>query len=520
MTDGLFTTPIDFGNVFTGTARYLQSTVRCPSGGGSYTTLSPRQALTPAPCALALPGLYTQQNATSPNVIGGHISNTVSVGVVGATIGGGGASGFPNQVSANYATVGGGFANTASGMGAFIGGGGTDGTFFLGNVASGNASTIGGGISNTIGINATSATVGGGRQNTASGSVATVGGGGGNTANSGGATVSGGYVNTASGNYATVPGGHANSAANSFTLAAGRRAKANHVGAFVWGDSTDADIASTANDQFIVRASGGMRLYGAGNWDLGATEGDWRIGNDTDRLKIGVALAGGGAGDVWMRAQGGTEHMYIWTPGGMTIYSNAGQTLGVQLAANGTSWSSISDRNLKENLARVDGREILQRLNGVPIYNWNAKGDNPSIRHIGPMAQDFYAAFNVGEDDKHITTIDADGVALTAIQGLYEVVQDEIKSRDAKITSQQKQIDALQSQNADILVRLAALETVGAHGRAPLPDAHVAALEQASRDPKGLGDPSGLGDWNAALAFVVGALGVIMYERARKGGAG
>ena len=85
--DGLFTQQVDFGiGAFDGTERYLEIVV-------DGVTLAPRQAVTPTPYALALPGLYTLPNATSPNLIGGYSGNSVGVGVVGATIGGGGASG-------------------------------------------------------------------------------------------------------------------------------------------------------------------------------------------------------------------------------------------------------------------------------------------------------------------------------------------------------------------------------------------------------------------------------------------
>jgi len=90
------------------------------------------------------------------------------------------------------------------------------------------------------------------------------------------------------------------------------------------------------------------------------------------------------------------------------------------LAAGGTSWSAICDRNLKENFARVDAQGLLEKVASLPVMTWNAKAQGPSIRHIGPVAQDFYAAFNVGEDNTHITTTDADGVALAAIQALHQ----------------------------------------------------------------------------------------------------
>lgn len=69
-----------------------------------------------------------------------------------------------------------------------------------------------------------------------------------------------GANNTASGNQATVPGGESNAANGDFAFAAGRRAKANHSGSFVWGDATDADIETTGPDQFLIRANGGVGI--------------------------------------------------------------------------------------------------------------------------------------------------------------------------------------------------------------------------------------------------------------------
>ena len=116
VTNGYFTTLLDFGQVFNGEARYLEIGVRPGGSDRSHTPCSsPRQALTPVPYALALPGLWTQQNATSPNLIGGYSGNQVAGGVTGATISGGGAGGAINAVGANFGTVGGGYGNTRAG---------------------------------------------------------------------------------------------------------------------------------------------------------------------------------------------------------------------------------------------------------------------------------------------------------------------------------------------------------------------------------------------------------------------
>jgi hypothetical protein len=81
-----------------------------------------------------------------------------------------------------------------------------------------------------------------------------------------------------------------------------------------------------------------------------------------------------------------------------------------------------SDRNIESNFSAVDPRAILEKLAAIPIQSWNYKTQPESVRHIGPMAQDFRAAFGFGRDDKTITTIDADGVAMAAIQGLYQMM--------------------------------------------------------------------------------------------------
>ncbi len=241
VSSGYFTAPLDFGaSAFTGDARWLDISVRCPAGSGSYTALAPRQQITPAPHALALPGLYTQQNAISPSLIGGYSGNIISNTVVGGTIGGGGYSGFPNRVWSNYATVGGGANNIASASYSTI-----DGGFFNTIAITGNHSAIGGGANNKV--SGAYAVVGGGYMNTASNQYASIGGGAYNEATgissvvAGGGAVScgvgctllsrnkasgdassvgGGWGNTASGNYAMIPGGASNSATMPYSFAA------------------------------------------------------------------------------------------------------------------------------------------------------------------------------------------------------------------------------------------------------------------------------------------------------------
>jgi len=100
--------------------------------------------------------------------------------------------------------------------------------------------------------------------------------------------------------------------------------------------------------------------------------------------------------------------------------------------------SYSSDRNLKEGFAPVEGASLLTKLNAIPMQTWKYKTERPGIRHLGPMAQDFRAAFGLGEDDKHISTVDEGGVALAAVQELYR----EGLKKDATIRDLQAQIKA------------------------------------------------------------------------------
>jgi hypothetical protein len=179
--------------------------------------------------------------------IGGGNSNTASG--KGSTVSGG--SG--NDANALYATVGGGWSNAAHAAYATIAGGGR---LDLSDPASGNRvtdhwGTVGGGGGNRAGTddnqpnNATFATVGGGANNQAKAQYA---------------TISGGVGNIASGIAATVPGGGSNTAAGDYSFAAGLMAKANHNGTFVWADAQVADFASTAENQFLIRAAGGVGI--------------------------------------------------------------------------------------------------------------------------------------------------------------------------------------------------------------------------------------------------------------------
>jgi hypothetical protein len=179
-----------------------------------------------------------------------------------------------------------------------------------------------------------------------------------------------------------VAGGHLAVATGDYSFAAGRRAKAVNDGCFVWADSTDADMGCAAANRFIARATGG----------------------------------------VW-------------------FYSAVAPVAGVTLAAGAGSWASLSDRSVKRNVAAVDPVAILGRVADLPISTWSYASQSSDIRHIGPMAQDFHAAFRVGEDERYISTVDAQGVAFAAIQGLHRLVRE----RDAQIDGLRRELDVLRA---------------------------------------------------------------------------
>ncbi len=101
----------------------------------------------------------------------------------------------------------------------------------------------------------------------------------------------------------------------------------------------------------------------------------------------------------------------------------------------------VSDRNVKRDIEPVDEQAVLETLATVPVSSWSYKSDDPAIRHVGPMAQDFYAAFGLGGTDRAYNSIDAHGVALAAIKALYERVQ----AQDARIERLEQENRALRA---------------------------------------------------------------------------
>ena len=448
VTNGFFSVPIDFGAIFLGERVWMKIEVK-PSGTTlDFSALLPFQQLTPTPYAIfaenagnavsiggvtpppggfwgtsgnnvtpdaklgttdAQPLIFIvngheaqrfEPTGDTPNVVGGFSGNSVGVALYGATIGGGGSvlgwGNFPTQpnvINGNgyYATISGGYNNDVAGYGGVIGGGSVNlasGDFSVVaggqfNTNTGHFAAIGGGTQNTCYNDED--TIGGGFQNTCAGNQSTIGGGIFNTCDFPYATIGGGSLNQAS-YYATVPGGHQNVASGTLSFAAGNRAKATQPGMFVWADSLDQDfdpaMGGFMDNSFDVRATGGS---------------------------------------VWL---------------------TSATTKGPYFFPGDLAWRSSCDRNLKENFKPVEPRAVLEKLLRMPITEWNSKAQCADVRHLGPTAQDFHAAFGLGgQDDKGISNIDEDGVALVAIQGLNQKLEAESAELDRKLAK----IDELQS---------------------------------------------------------------------------
>jgi len=476
-----------------------------------------------------LPALTLTPTAGTPHVVAGFLGNGVAAGLLGATVSGGGASSEPNRVNASYGTIGGGIGNevsagteygTVGGGRDNIAGGNVDSTVGGGasNHATGQTSTVGGGFNNiataittTIAgglsnaATAPNAAVGGGESNLAGGTNASIAGGLDNSAAGTAAAVGGGYSNDASGVNATVSGGFNGTASGQqSTVAGGANNSASGLAAAVAGGSGNqapGDYSSVAAGQSNL-AVGAYSSVAGGRGNCAGGTYTWVGGR---RAKTIAPIGSGGPCSL---TSGGTQAtgQFVWADatdhdffgwesnsfavratGGVRFVTavdptSGGDTAGVTLAAGAGSWGSISDRNAKSDIAAADVEAVLERVAALPMYTWRWNTEAAGKRHMGPMAQDFHAAFGLnGADDRRIVTIDGIGVALTAVQGLNARLErelgdlrahnadlaarhDELQARNEKLHSRHDQLqaqheavqsrhDALQSRVDSLLAR-------------------------------------------------------------------
>ncbi len=154
-----------------------------------------------------------------------------------------------------------------------------------------------------------------------------------------------------------------------------------------------------------------------------------------------ISHEGTGGEEVKIRLDGSV----IMGPGGANRFE---LTPSGNLIIAGTLTQS-SSREAKDGFALVDGREVLERVAALPLSSWSYKHDGPGVRHLGPVAEDFHAAFGLGANDKGISSLDTSGVALAAIQGLNA----ELADRDRRISSLERELADLKTLVAELAGR-------------------------------------------------------------------
>jgi hypothetical protein len=218
---------------------------------------------------------------------------------------------------------------------------------------------------------------------------------------------------TASGSASTAMGagtwatGVSSTAIGEQTIASGHHSTAlgtwastnDFLGAFVYGDATFTNVVTaTAPHQFVVRASGGFRFRTAP--DLGT---------------------------------------------------------GCDLPSGSGSWSCTSSRHLKQDFRSEDGESVLRKIAAMPIPSWSYTGEPGDVRHLGPTAQDFHAAFGLGTDDTTIGMLDIAGVNLIAVQALERRTR-ELREAQDRLRQETQRVEALERRAAELERRLARLE--------------------------------------------------------------
>jgi hypothetical protein len=377
-------------------------------------------------------------NAEFCTIAGGR-ANSIQPDSFYSAIGGG--SNNAVQANASFSTVGGGASNTiqTDASGSIIAGG-QNSTIQTGSTNC----AIGGGFANNIRPNAFACTIAGGDFNAIlSNAVASV--------------IGGGLNNTVSGAEAVVPGGFDNFALGDYSLAAGNHANAVYPGCFVWADSSSSlFLTSTRTNQFLLRAAGGVGLGTTNTPDSGLSLGfNTHLNDNPLYLRAGTdhnhGLAYCGPGVTNFSSTNFPDGPILWGYSGGALGTVAPALSGdlahghVQLSWTSTSvtvfgtFNNMSDRDAKQDFQPVNSALILEKVAQLPITEWRYKSD-AATPHIGPVAQDFHALFQVGTDDRHIAPIDEGGVALAAIQALNQ----RLAEKDAEIKVLNRRLETLE----------------------------------------------------------------------------
>ncbi|HEY5914026.1 MAG TPA: tail fiber domain-containing protein [Verrucomicrobiae bacterium] len=467
---GLFTVVLDFGtNAFAGEMRWLGVAVRT-NGGGIFNGLSPRQPVAPTPYALYAPSAGAAASALSAD-----LAYAVPWSGVAAL-----PAGFADGVDNDT------LYSAGNGLG-------LSGTQFNINFAgSGSAANVARSDHNHTGVYALSGHPHSGADITSgtvldarlSGNVALRGGGNSFTGNQivtggslgiGTATLSSQLVLSSASSFltgfdiynTTTPDG-----ASGYRLQISGSGVAGREGNFeLWKLGSSRNLLTLKPDGKlgIGTTAPEARLDVEGNIYAGNAEATFVNHNSTGNnatfkrlLSTRNRHAGFGVAEgpnivspiVWMYSQPGNAFSVMtmdynaaapddvyWL---MRVWANG--DLSVSGDARAHQFLPSSDRNAKENFEAIRSREILDKVAALPITRWNFK-KHPDQQHIGPIAQDFHAAFGLGGDDTRISTLDADGVALAAIQGLNEV----LKEKDTRIERLEQDVAELRTMLSSLL---------------------------------------------------------------------
>ena len=253
-----------------------------------------------------------------------------------------------------------------------------------------------------------------------------------------------GTTNTASGRFATAIGlsniasGDGSTALGTGTLSSGNSSTALGSLTVASGSfSTAMGVYSIASGYYSTAI--GFNTQANGFFSTA-------IGNSVSTNLMQGAFVLGDYGNSSIMYSSANDEFSARFAGGYRLFSNNALTTGVTLAAGGGSWTSVSDRNKKENFKPINSEDILQKIGDIPITNWNYKSQASAQRHIGCMAQDFYAAFHLdGESDTTINSLDIDGINMAAIQAL-KVRTDELKARTDELNNAVNEIASLKAE--------------------------------------------------------------------------
>lgn len=280
------------------------------------------------------------------------------------------------------------------------------------SLATGNNTTANGSFSTAMGLSTIAsgyAATALGQGTTASGLAATALGL--NATASGVRSVAGGLASTASGLDSLAFGQSGTTATGEASIALGFNAQASGNFSRSWGyNSVASGVSSTALGVGTQAGGLGSMAFGTFAAASAAAPGSFVYG-DRSTVGSGALITSVSANQFLVRAAGGTV---FWSTAATTYPTSP----GVILFSGDSAWSSLSDVNAKENFRDLDAGDVLARLAAMPVREWNYKAQDQAIRHIGPTAQDFHAAFHLGQDERRINTLDADGVALAAIRAL------------------------------------------------------------------------------------------------------